>query len=289
MSTSEFCAFILTHGRPDRVYTFDSLRGGGYSGPIFLLVDDEDKSVDEYRERFGDQLVTFCKQEWAEKSDEGDNSNDRRTPLYARNASFEVAQRLGFRYFVQLDDDYKSGFYIRYNKNYEYGNTLRIKQSLDKLFSIFIDFLKSTPTQSVAMSQGGDHIGGGGGPPRLTRKAMNTFFCDVQRPFKFRGRLNDDVSTYVALGNVGRLFFTAMQAQVNQLATQTNAGGLTEMYLEHGTYVKSFFTVMYAPSCTQVGVLGDPRNGSEGNYRIHHKIKWENAVPKILREKVRKV
>jgi hypothetical protein len=76
-----------------------------------------------------------------------------------------------------------------------------------------------------------------------------------------------------------------MQIQVNQTMTQANSGGMTELYLDVGTYVKSFYSVMYAPSCVKVGELGDPRSP---HYRIHHSINWRVAVPKIMRETVRK-
>lgn len=114
---------------------------------------------------------------------------------------------------------------------------------------------------------------------------MNFFICSVDRPFLFEGRLNEDVNTYVRLGHTGRLFLTINQVQLNQNQTQAVAGGMTEAYLDAGTYVKSFYTVMYAPSCVQVGVMGDPRSG---NYRMHHAINWGRAVPCILREKHRK-
>ena len=45
---------------------------------------------------------------------------------------------------------------------------------------------------------------------------------------------------------------------------------------------ESFYTVMYAPSCVQVGDMG------RMNKRLHHKINWDNAVPKILSESYRK-
>jgi hypothetical protein len=76
-----------------------------------------------------------------------------------------------------------------------------------------------------------------------------------------------------------------IQAQLVQMQTQSNAGGMTEMYLESGTYVKSFYSVMYAPSCVKVGEMGDPRGG---RYRLHHKINWHNVSPKIMRETIRK-
>jgi hypothetical protein len=97
--------------------------------------------------------------------------------------------------------------------------------------------------------------------------------------------LNDDVSTYVTLGRQGKLLFTCMQISLNQMPTQTQAGGITEAYLDVGTYVKSFFTVMFAPSCTKIGEFGDHRSPQ---YRIHHDINWERCAVKLLHEKHRK-
>lgn len=41
-----------------------------------------------------------------------------------------------------------------------------------------------------------------------------------------------------------------------QMQTQKNAGGMTETYLESGTYLKSFYSVMYAPSCVKLNTMG---------------------------------
>lgn len=126
----------------------------------------------------------------------------------------------------------------------------------------------------------GDHIGGSERKaPRLTRKCMNSFICSTDRPFRFFGRINEDVNTYATMGRRGDLFLTVMQAQVNQLSTQSNAGGMTDLYLDSGTYIKTFYSVMYCPSCVKVGKLGDPRSP---HFRIHHKINWHHLAPKIL-------
>ena len=107
---------------------------------------------------------------------------------------------------------------------------------------------------------------------------MNSFVCDTAKPFLFRGRINEDVNTYVSLGGTGDLFFTDMQLQLDQLLTQSNTGGMTELYLDSGTYVKSFYTVMAAPSCTSINWMG------RFNKRLHHKINWRKAVPLIIPE-----
>lgn len=111
---------------------------------------------------------------------------------------------------------------------------------------------------------------------------MNSFVCSTERPFKFIGRINEDVTTYTTLGSRGALFFTLPNACLHQLVTQQNKGGMTDAYLQSGTYIKSFYSVMYSPSCVKVHMMGDV------NMRLHHQIKWANAVPKIIREELKK-
>jgi hypothetical protein len=286
MVPTDFCAFILTHGRPNRVLTYESLRRFGYTGKIFIVIDDEDKTADEYRKRFGDIVLTFSKREVAKTFDEADNFNDRRAIVYARNACFDLARQVGCSHFIELDDDYRN-FFLRFNGDMQYGNTRQVSD-LDSILCALLDFYKTTPIHSIAMSQGGDHIGGnaaGQQVPRLKRKAMNTFICSTERPFQFQGRVNEDVNTYTEGTRRGLLFFTAMHAQVNQLSTQSNSGGMTDLYLDSGTYVKSFYSVMYAPSCVRVGELGDPR---QPHRRLHHSVNWRYTAPLILRENYRK-
>ena len=40
----DFCAFILTHGRPYKVHTYQTLRKAGYTGKIYIVIDNEDKT-----------------------------------------------------------------------------------------------------------------------------------------------------------------------------------------------------------------------------------------------------
>jgi hypothetical protein len=283
----DFCVFILTHGRPDRVHTYDALMRKGYSGKVFIVIDDEDKQADGYRERFGNKVLQFCKAEWAAKTDEGDNFQHRKAIVYARNACWDLAKQVGCRYFVQFDDDYQA-FCIRYNSKGQYVSGT-VFSRIDDLISSMLEFFISIPAQAIAIGQGGDHIGGdpknSGDKLRLSRKCMNSWFCDTEKPIQFFGHMNEDVSAYVTYGHRGQLFFTAAQAMLVQKPTQVTPGGMSDLYLSSGTYQKSFYTVMAAPSCVQIGAMGDPRGSG---YRIHHKINWHRAVPKIIDEKYRK-
>lgn len=286
----DFCVFILTHGRPDRVHTYDTLMKAGYTGKVYIVIDDEDKTAEGYRKRFGDKVLQFCKAEWAEKTDEGDNFQHRKAIVYARNACWDLAKQVSCQYFVQFDDDY-TAFFVRHDSRYRYVSGL-VRSRIDQVFLEMIDFLIKTDSTAVAMSQGGDHIGGKRledgketNVPKLSRKCMNSWFCDALKPISFFGHMNEDVSAYVTYGHRGDLFLTAHQPMLCQKPTQTTPGGMSDLYLSSGTYQKSFYTVMANPSCVQIGAMGDPRGGT---YRIHHKINWPNAVPKIIREEHRK-
>ena len=283
MMREDFAAFILTHGRPDRVITYETMRKAGYTGRIFLVIDDEDKAGDEYRKRYGEQVLTFNKRESLAIVDDGINDNDFRSPLYARNVCFELAKQQGCSYFVQLDDDY-TGFQHRFGQDlFPKASPIR---RMDEVLSDIAGYIEETAIGCIAISQGGDWMGGPDScpTPRVRRKVMNFFVFSVDSMFRFMAKLNDDVTSYVVQGRRGLLSFTLMQASVEQVQTQTNPGGLTEIYLESGTYVKSFYSVMFAPSCVKIGAMGDPR----GEYRFHHEIDWTRTAPLILREEHRK-
>ena len=279
----DFAVFILTHGRPDNVITYDTLQKLKYNGKCYLVIDNEDKKADEYYETFGkENVLMFDKLAISKEFDTVDNSDERRTVVYARNACFELAKDLGIKYFLELDDDYNE-FRVRWQDN----DVLKSAHITDinKLFELMIKFLDKSGAITVAFAQGGDYIGGVGSKvwnEQLARKAMNTFFCTTDRPFDFVGRINEDVNTYTSRGIKGDLMFTVARVMINQMTTQANSGGMTDVYLDSGTYVKSFFTIITSPSCTKISTMGNKFR------RIHHKILWDKCTPKILNEKYKK-
>jgi hypothetical protein len=283
----DFCVFILTHGRPNKVFTYKTLLERNYTGKVFFVVDDEDKTKDEYIANFGNKVLLFSKAEIVKLFDEGDNFGDRRAIIYARNVCFELAKQVDCKYFIQLDDDY-TDFRWSFDNNRKYVTSKYI-QNLDKIFSILLKFYKCSNVTTISMAQGGDFIGGAGSglsktflSGQISRKCMNSFICSTDRPFRFMGRINEDVNTYCNLGNKGHLLFTIAQLRLEQKQTQSNSGGMTELYLNSGTYVKSFYSVMYNPSSVKIRQMG------QSNKRLHHSINWETTVPKIISEKFKK-
>lgn len=279
----DFAVFILTHGRPDNVITYETLKRMNYKGKLYLVIDNEDKEAEEYYRIYGkENVIMFDKEKISKEFDTVDNCDERRTVVYARNACFNIAEDLGIEYFLELDDDYN-----QFRGRIQIEDTLssfKIKD-INLLFEQMIQFLEKSNALTVAFAQGGDYIGGIGSKvwkERLSRKAMNTFFCKTKRRFDFVGRINEDVNTYTTRGIKGDLMFTVANIMMNQLETQSNAGGMTDVYLDSGTYVKSFFTIIVAPSCTKISTMGNKFR------RIHHKINWEHCTPKIINQKYKK-
>lgn len=280
---NDFVAFILTHGRAESVITDKSLRKHGYTGPIIYVVDNEDKKMAEYKAKYGNDVVVFNKFEVSKTFDEADNFNDRRAIVYARNACFDIAKKLGYKYFIELDDDYTEFSFV-YDRNWKFKQ--RAIKHLDKVFEAMVCFLENTNSITVAMAQRGDFIGGKLNQIILgevfKRKAMNSFVCSIDKPFQFVGRINEDVNTYTSLGSRGKVFFQIPYVALNQKQTQSNKGGMTDIYLDKGTYVKSFYSVMMMPSSVKIAMMGSVSK------RIHHSINWNNTVPKIINERLKK-
>lgn len=282
---NDFAILILTHGRPDNIKTLSSLKRAGYTGKYYIVIDNEDEKANEYYNLYGDKVIMFDKQGISDNPnyDKFDNNNNKKVIYFARNAAMEIAKDLGLKYYMQFDDDY-TDFMYRYEKNGSLGS-LQMK-NMDEIINHLIDFLNNTKALTVCFSQGGDHLGGVNGgiwKTKLKRKAMNSFLVDVDRSFKFYGRINEDVNTYTMLGNRGELFFTIADIQLNQAQTQTNAGGMTDIYLDSGTYVKSFYSVICSPQAVKISMMGDTQ------MRIHHKVYWNYCVPKIINEKYKKL
>ena len=281
-----FAVFILTHGRPNNVITYETLKKCGYTGEIYIIIDNEDKTAEKYYEKFGKKVIMFDKKQVAQKIDEADNFNDRRAIIYARNACFDIAEKLGIEYFIQLDDDYT-------NLSYMYDEEKNFKQknirNIDGVFNAFLKYFESINAESIAFLQRGDLIGGednnylkNNNYPFIKRKAMNSFICSTKRRFYFNGRINEDVNTYTQQGSTGKIFMSIPKITLNQKQTQSNKGGMTDIYLDNGTYIKSFYTIIFMPSSVKISLMGTTHK------RLHHSVCWVNTVPQILEEKYKK-
>lgn len=280
-TTPDYVVFILSYKRANNVKTYNTLKRQGYKGRIFIIVGDDDPQINDYKRLYGEQVLVFSKADYRHV-DTGDNDPAINTVLFARNACYDIAERIGVQYFIQLDDDYKE-FRYRFVSDDLYKDLLI--RTPNAIFEAFFCYLVTTKNlKCIALAQTGDFVAGRYTKQRHKRKVMNSFFCDTKRRISFVSRMNDDVSTYVVNGSRGELYLTVYCAAINQERTQAQDGGLTDMYLDKGTYVKSFYTVMMHPSSVKVMTN---RGVSIVGTRLHHYVPSNTTYPKIVSERLR--
>jgi hypothetical protein len=282
MSNEKYAVFILSHGRADDVKTIKMLQGGHYSGKWFVVIDDEDKDADKYFQKYGDHVIQFCKKEIADQTDTCDLDNDRRVGVFARNFIIDEAKRRGYKYHLQLDDDFTILDY-RFIK----GNRLVAKKctQFDALFAAMLEFLENTNTVWLSFGLNSWYQGGAKNKhfyDGLIRKTMGSFFMNTDLAPKFFCRMNDDITTNIMSTYRGSIMFTFLPIQVLTPPTQHVAGGMTDIYQENGTYRKSFYSIMNAPSFVLISSQGII------DKRLHHEINWNACAPKILNERYKK-
>ena len=152
---------------------------------------------------------------------------------------------------------------------------------LDEVFSGMVEYMKETPITSLSFALSAYNMGGVDGSIKdgMTRKTMTTFLMRADDVQYFHMRMNDDITTSLINGMRGKLYYSYLPIEVEVDKTQVKAGGMTDIYQKNGTYRKSFYSVMCCPSCVKVSAMGIT------DYRIHHTISWNNAVPKLLSER----
>ncbi len=274
----DFAVFILSHGRAYNVLTVRTLIRYGYTGKWYIIIDNEDEQADIYYKNYGrDHVIMFNKEEAGKTFDIMDNFSGRGVPTFARNAVYGIANTLGLNYFLEADDDLTC-FRHRYLDDVGKLCTKYITD-LDSVIQCYLEYMDNTPITVLAFAQTGDLIGGKESKMysnAYRRKAMQGFFVRVSDPIEYVGRFNDDVNAYIDHGKRGKLFLTFRDIVMDTAETQKRSGGILQMYLTYGTYVKSFYSVMLCPSSVFIDMMG------MNHRRIHHMIDWDTSVPKII-------
>lgn len=191
MRHSDFCILVISHGRAGNVKTLNALDHFGYSGPWYIVIDNEDAQAEDYRSCYGsDHIVVFDKALEASRLDVADNFTGRlgrKSTVYVRNASFDIARRLGFRYFMVLDDDYN---YFRFVLDGSRRYTCRRCTRLDSVLDICLDYFTRTPSlTTIAWLQGGRPAGRGQlqQPFQHPEKSHEQLYLRHRAPFFLHG------------------------------------------------------------------------------------------------------
>lgn len=276
MHDEKFAVFVISHKRSKTMKTPSTLRRCGYTGPMYVVVSDDEPELDEYRK--GEHAVlTYSREKYRSMCDIGDSRPDLTMCSQVRNAIFDLAKDLSFDYFAVFDDDYSAVSWKHLNAN---GSCV-IQKSLHKLDAVFEAFcsaLKSMPSVTcLSFAQGGDYIGSN--VRRGTfRKMMNAMIFCTKRRVVFVGRYNDDITAYVLGQFTGSILcLTIPTIVINQPQMSIEPGGMSEAYKQDGGgYIKAMYAVMRVPSAIRVAPLLSKYP------RIHTSVLSKYAYPRVV-------
>ena len=290
---NDFAIFILSHGSPNECLTEQVLNNLGNTNKYYLIVDNEDSKLDEYKFKYLTNLLIFDKQYYVSKADTMYCSNNipKNTPLYARMASEDFAKKLNLSYFCLMDDDVQS-LKIRYpNEHLKNLPTYKISD-FDKLVDISIDYLYNTNSYSVSFSSQNLFIGGYSAFNNISERRLcfNIFIRNTSKPFEWRTVWYDDFNTCMLLNKVGKLTLNIPFIQSNckpqgsskQLnSTLKGNSGMVLQYKQSTAFNRALYCVIVSPSCVKVK---DTTNN--GNY--WPSVSKNNAFPKIISSRYKK-
>lgn len=148
---------------------------------------------------------------------------------------------------------------------------------MDKVFDIYIDFLKNTPTTAIGFANEGGYIGGVEGKfsKGFGRNCCGTIIFKSDNGVEYLGTQSEDLN--IALKYFYKIFFEIYGVSYFTSQRGQNTGG--NNYKEIGMYVTNFYSIILAPSCLKLKT----RKNNITLYR-----KWNNAVPKIISEVYKK-
>lgn len=243
--------FIKTHGRPDKQYTYHTLRDAGYTGDIVFVLDDEDdtynahlKYVDEHT-----HIEEFHKEYFVQNIDSGTNTPKRNVNLYAWCACEDLANAYGEKFFIMADDDI-TRFRFRYLEDGHLKST-PITQNLDSIFEYISEYMECSNIAAAST-----------GIPQMyfsTELNENLWKYRVVYQFVFRNarhkmdwvsEYEEDIITSINMSKAGKYVTCLPMIQHDAVALGKSSGGMKDMYDENKNRFRlAEYGHIFNPSC----------------------------------------
>lgn len=275
----DFAFVILCWKRPQSLHTLKYLKKIGYKGKVFFAIDNADPTKEEYISAAKENAIdffTFDKD--TEVSDQMYNQKLKSGAVCTRKVVENVIRDKGIKYFCVLDDDYVQ---------FMFPNRKMVgAKSLNKLIDKYCRILEKVPFVSVmSLAQNGETVAGTEEFYKKTKfklKAMNFWFCNIDKPVEYSGIMNDDVNAGILLNKYGN--FSIQYGGIIIQQAQQSSGGMKDIYAQTSAmYQKAMFSLMLAPSFTKLNYLKCFSGGVE-NRRIYHNIQRKFAYPYVVEQ-----
>lgn len=273
----DFAIFILTHERASQQKTYKTLRKSGYTGKIYLVVDNLDRQIEEYKQKYGDDVLVFDKNAEYEKTDTFTNRKELKAVVYARNKVFDLAKEKNLIYFCSCDDDINV---LKYKFPIDGKlKTVKVKNA-DKLFDSVCSFIEKTNFLCLSFLEEGAFVGGINQfvLKGLQWRMSHFMFYRTKEKITYRGLWYEDTIASIDLMKQGKLGMGTMLVSVAVPETGSNEGGMYDAYKSSNEWIAAFGVIMANPDCVAITC----------GKKIKLQRSGEIASPKIISDKWRK-
>ena len=270
--------YIISKGRP-WCRTAKLLESLGYP-EWFIVCGTNDETLPEYKKRWGNKVLVFDWKKETETTDTLDNFGFESMPSGAtpvRNATIRISQQRGEKRHWQFDDDYRA-FYL-YNKQKNKFERIRDGKTLYNEMNVISSFADKAnlPNAGFCLTNASFPDSACTVEPRVFN--MHNLPSDPEKAQFWRGRMNDDLINAIEVLQKGGREFAFKFLATNMVPSQSEKGGLTDIYKEIGTVRKTAYAVLIAPGAVKLVI----RFG-----RYHHRVNWDTLKSCVISEKFRR-
>lgn len=278
---NDFAVFILTHGRPNNQHTLQALKKAGYTGKIYLVVDDLDKTIDEYKKMYGESVIVFDKMKYVAIHETGVLKPHINFASFARNAIEDMAKDMELSYFAMVDDDLTK-FRFRYEEDNKL-KSLNVKD-MDRVLMHYIDFMEQGNIPTLSLASQFRFIGGINNIAPINsskwRLALTFYIRSTKTKVVWKSNICEDRITCMLSNREG---FVWLQLPFVQLDTKEmhgiNDGGNSDTYREITDFYRIFFTEVFVPDCN-IAMYWSRNNGW-----VNKVPDWNTLCPMIISDK----
>ena len=275
----KYATFIISYKRPTNQKTLDYILSAGYSGTWYIVVDDRDPTIEEYKALYADHILVFSKEEMLKITDNPIYPPELNFAVYARNACEQFANKLGLDSFIVLDDDIKS-FSLRYDED----GFLRNRKLVNNITEIFENILLYMLEANVSCASSGYQNIYWGGVEKFTerdlkdslRLPIEAYFRNNSFKVNWVNLMGEDLVSGVKYGREGQvwLMLPFLQVVMPPCLKLTEEGGHTDTYRKYSDIGLNVFFKIWQPNAFTVFLKGD---------QWCHSVRKDYAVPKIVR------
>ena len=280
-------AFILSHNRSSSCPTLDLLNKLNYSGDYKIVIDDEDKELELYKEKYKDHLLIFNKMDYA-YIDTGYDSEHfpKSTPIFAREFINCYAYNNKVGNYLMLDDDIQRiKFRIPdYNTNSLPGYHIT---NIDDLLDYLFDFMDNDNIYTIGFCHQGEFVGGiqsFNEEKILGKRAIcQIFLFNSKKKFDWKLVWYEDYNSCYYNGIRGQLTFKIpfIGYETELTGNDNKSTGMGECYKDNIQLNRAFYRVMLFPSACVVR-----EHRKQGNFLPF--IKADAILPKIISGRFKK-